>query len=120
MSSSGSKKFLGFVVVWLLILGGGGVAYKYIIEKEGGLPPWLGGGSDHVSVPFILWGGDVATFLANGGLETQPGTIFARHGLKLKLTRGDDFDQQVKDYVANKTPFLRGTMSMLGQASERL
>jgi len=32
-------------------------------------------------LPFILWGGDVATFHANGGLATKPGTIFARHGL---------------------------------------
>ena len=73
-----------------------------------------------LEVPFILWGGDVATFHANGGLTTKPGTLFAKHGLDLKLTPGDNFDDQVKNYVAGKTPFLRGTMSMLGQASEQL
>jgi ABC-type nitrate/sulfonate/bicarbonate transport system substrate-binding protein len=71
-----------------------------------------------LDVPYILWGGDVATFLANGGETTQNGTVFAKYGLKLKLARGDDFAQQVKDYKEGKSPFLRGTMSMLGQVSE--
>ncbi len=73
-----------------------------------------------IQVPFILWGGDVATFLANGGLETGKDSIFAGHGLSIKLTPGDDFDKQVDDYLANKSPFLRGTLSMLGQASDKL
>ena len=73
-----------------------------------------------LSVPYITWGGDVATFLANGGLDTKAGTIYAQHGLKLKLTPGDDFVGQVRNYVEGKTPFLRGTFSMLGQASEVL
>jgi ABC-type nitrate/sulfonate/bicarbonate transport system substrate-binding protein len=76
--------------------------------------------TDEVEVPFILWGGDVATFLANGGLVTRPGTLFHKQGLRLKLTRGDDFDKQVENYLQGKSPFLRGTMSMLGQASEKV
>ena len=72
-------------------------------------------------VPFLTWGGDVATFLANGGDKvTKPGTLFAKHGLKVNLVNGDDFIGQVKNFVAGKTPFLRGTMSQLGQASEVL
>lgn len=71
-----------------------------------------------LNVPFITWGGDAATFLANGGLETKGDSIFAKQGLKVKLTPGDDFVQQVKDYMAGKSPFLRGTFRMLGQASE--
>jgi len=76
--------------------------------------------SDVLSVPFITWGGDVATFHANGGLTTKPGSIFAKEKLNLKLTPGDDFITQVKDYLGGKSPFLRGTFSMLGQASEVL
>ncbi len=76
--------------------------------------------TDVLQVPFITWGGDVATFYANGGLTTQPGTIFAKQGLKIELTPGDDFIGQVKDYISGKTPFLRGTYRMLGQASEVL
>src|SRR4030095_5756668 len=72
---------------------------------------------DMLDVPYILWGGDVATFMANGGETTQPGTTFAKHGLKFKLVRGDDFAAQVKNYKEGKTPFLRGTLSMLRQAS---
>jgi hypothetical protein len=71
-------------------------------------------------VPYITWGGDVATFYANGGLETRPGTIFQKQGLNLRLTPGDDFIQQVRDYMAGKTPFLRGTFHMLGMASEAI
>ncbi len=74
-----------------------------------------------IEVPFIFWGGDVATFHANGGLETTPDSIFGKQGLKVKLIPGDDFvGQQVKDYMSGKSPFLRGTLSMLGQVSEQL
>jgi ABC-type nitrate/sulfonate/bicarbonate transport system substrate-binding protein len=88
--------------------------------------PGAAGAADKVKpgtvleVPFIFWGGDVATFHANGGLETTPDSLFGKQGLKLKLVPGDDFGGQVKNYLDNKTPFLRGTMSMLGQASEDL
>ncbi|MCC9608865.1 hypothetical protein LOC68_08125 [Blastopirellula sp. JC732] len=74
--------------------------------------------SEPIQVPFITWGGDAATFYANGGLDTKPESIYGKSGLKLKLTPGDDFVQQVKDYMGGKSPFLRGTMRMLGQASE--
>ncbi|PQO41891.1 ABC transporter substrate-binding protein [Blastopirellula marina] len=74
--------------------------------------------TEPIQVPFITWGGDAATFYANGGLDTKPDSIFGKKGLKLKLTPGDDFVQQVKDYMNGKSPFLRGTFRMLGQASE--
>ena len=73
-----------------------------------------------IQVPFITWGGDMATFLANGGLATKPGSIFQRQGLNLRLTPGDDFIQQVRDYRAGRSPFLRGTFHMMGLASEAL
>lgn len=69
-------------------------------------------------VPFITWGGDMATFYANGGLATRPGSLFARQGLNLKLVPGDDFPAQVRDYVSGRSPFLRGTFRMIGMASE--
>lgn len=72
----------------------------------------------NVSVPYITWGGDVATFLANGGLQTEAGSAYQAAGLQVNLTAGDDFVGQVKNYLSGKSPFLRGTMHMLGQASE--
>ncbi len=69
-------------------------------------------------VPYITWGGDMATFYGNGGLETKNGSIFQKQGLNLKLKAGDDFIQQVRDYMSGKTPFLRGTFRMMGMASE--
>ncbi len=71
-------------------------------------------------VPFITWGGDMATFHANGGLTTKAGSIFQKQGLNLRLAPGDDFVQQVRDYRAGKTPFLRGTFHMAGLASEAI
>jgi len=60
----------------------------------------------------------MATFHANGGLNTRPGSIFQKQGLNLKLEPGDDFHQQVRDYMEGKSPFLRGTYRMIGMASE--
>ncbi|MHC4672295.1 MAG: ABC transporter substrate-binding protein [Planctomycetota bacterium] len=76
--------------------------------------------TDTLQVPYITWGGDMATFYANGGLKTQKGTIFDKQGLKLELKAGDDFIQQVRNYITGKTPFLRGTFRMIGMASEVL
>lgn len=73
-----------------------------------------------INAGYILFGADIATFYANGGLKTQPGTIFAKQGLDLNLVPGDDFVQQVRDYMEGKTPFLRGTYRMIGMASEVL
>ena len=72
----------------------------------------------NIQVPYITWGGDMATFYANGGLTTKAGTLFHKQGLNLRLTPGDDFVQQVRDYRAGKSPFLRGTFHMIGLASE--
>lgn len=69
-------------------------------------------------VPFLTWGGDVATFLANGDLKTTSGSTYGKLGLDMQLVKGDDFIGQVRDYVSGKTPFLRGTFHMMGLASE--
>jgi ABC-type nitrate/sulfonate/bicarbonate transport system substrate-binding protein/outer membrane protein OmpA-like peptidoglycan-associated protein len=73
-----------------------------------------------IQVPYITWGGDMVTFYANGGLTTRPASLFARQGLDLKLVQGDDFVQQVRDYVSGKSPLLRGTFSMVGLAAETI
>jgi ABC-type nitrate/sulfonate/bicarbonate transport system substrate-binding protein len=71
-----------------------------------------------IQVPYITWGGDVATFMANGDMKTRSGSTYQGMGLDIQLTPGDDFVGQVKNYVSGKSPFLRGTMHMLGLASE--
>jgi ABC-type nitrate/sulfonate/bicarbonate transport system substrate-binding protein/outer membrane protein OmpA-like peptidoglycan-associated protein len=73
-----------------------------------------------VNVPFILWGGDIATFLANGDLKTKPGSTYQKLGLDMQLQPGDDFVGQVRNYMSGKSPMLRGTMHMLGLAGEVL
>src|SRR3989344_3042179 len=70
-------------------------------------------------LPVIAWGADIATSLANGNAKrTAPGSIFAERTLDVTLYRQDDFKKQVEDYLACKTPFLRGTVGMLSQAAE--
>jgi len=71
-----------------------------------------------IRAPYIFWGADVATFYANGNTKTQNGSIYNKLGLNVELTPGDDFVQQVRDYMSGKSPFLRGTMGMIGDASE--
>lgn len=73
--------------------------------------------TEQLQLHWLTWGGDVAFFLANGGVETTKDSIYGKAGLNIKLSKGDDFAMAVRDYVT-KTPFLRGTVDMLGQASE--
>jgi hypothetical protein len=76
---------------------------------------------DVIDLPFLTWGGDVATFMGNGGKDkTKKDTPFDKLGLKFNMVNGDDFVGQVKNYLEGKTPFLRGTVSQIGQASEVL
>ena len=71
-----------------------------------------------LEIPYLTWGGDEAFFHANGGLETQKGSTYDQQGLKIKFVKGDDFSEQTRRYIKGETPFLRGTMSMIGMASE--
>jgi len=70
-------------------------------------------------VPVIAWGGDIATSHANGDSKrTTPGSLMANANLDVELYRQDDFALQVADYLACKTPFLRGTMGMITAAND--
>lgn len=133
---SNSSRTLVVCLVVLLALGGGAALYKNWGESKPddkdssnkglsakNIPPSKTpevSPDRPVKVPFIFWGGDVATFVANGGLETKADSLFARHKLNVNLSPGDDFKEQVKDYLEGKSPFLRGTLSMLGQVSDQL
>ncbi|MFC1850993.1 ABC transporter substrate-binding protein [candidate division CSSED10-310 bacterium] len=69
-------------------------------------------------VPCITWGGEVAAVVANGGVKTARGSAFDKQGLSVEIYRQDDFVKQVEDYLAGKTPFLRGTLGMINVAAE--
>ena len=104
----------------ILVAGTSYGAEKTFKELVGDVTVGEASATGQINIPYITWGADVAEFYANGGLTTKDGTIFKAQGLDLKYTPGDDFIQQVRDYMAGKTPFLRGTMRMIGQASEVL
>lgn len=71
-------------------------------------------------VPMIAWGGDLQEIEANGGLKTQPDSIFGQKGLSIDLFREDDFRKQVELYKKGEINFLRGTVGMLTSATELL
>jgi ABC-type nitrate/sulfonate/bicarbonate transport system substrate-binding protein len=102
--------FLGFCAI--------GQAQQQFSQLVGNVTVQPVAKSSTITVPYITWGGDTATFLANGGLKTENGSIYKTAGLQMQLVAGDDFVGQVKSYMTGKSPFLRGTFHMLGQASE--
>ncbi len=112
--------FQAFAVLAWLVCTPIAMAQQSFRELVGNVPVKAVESSKTLTVPYITWGGDVATFLANGDLKTQSGSEYQKLGLDLNLVPGDDFVGQVKNYLAGKTPFLRGTVHMLGQASEVL
>jgi ABC-type nitrate/sulfonate/bicarbonate transport system substrate-binding protein/outer membrane protein OmpA-like peptidoglycan-associated protein len=77
--------------------------------------------SGTLRVPLITWAADGVTMSANGGLAANPNSALARAvQMPVQLELVDDFDEQVKNYVAGKTPFLRGTVGMIALAGEAL
>lgn len=77
--------------------------------------------SDPVIAPIITWGGDIATIHANGdSVMPVVGSEFSKQGLKIRLLRQDDFVKQIESYLSGETPYLRGTIGMLNQASDVL
>ena len=76
-------------------------------------------GKEALQLPIITWGGDIATVFANGNqAETARGSLFEKAGLKVRLAREDVLSKQLESYLACRTPFLRGTLGMLGQVAE--
>jgi len=71
-----------------------------------------------VQVPYILWGGDMATFYGNGGLATTVGSVMDQQGLVVELVPGDNFEDQLAAYRSGASPFLRGTFRMIGLAAD--
>ncbi len=69
-------------------------------------------------MPIITWGADEVTLFANGGIATRPGSLLAGLGLDVRLTRVDDFTDQVRAYLACESPFLRATLGMVAQAAD--
>ncbi len=113
-----SRTFLFGALAALLSFGTSVSAQESFAQLVGRAPVGNVKAQGVLEVPYITWGGDVATFYANGGLATKRGSIFQELGLNLKLVAGDDFVGQVKRYMAGDTPFLRGTLRMIGMASE--
>lgn len=112
------KRFVGCLVA-LLMCANFGYAQKRFSQLVGPVAVSEVKSKNPLEVPYITWGGDVGFFVANGdSLTTQKGSIYDKMGLNLKFTNGDDFVGQVRNYMTGETPFLRGTMRMIGMASE--
>lgn len=76
-------------------------------------------GKEALQLPIITWGGDIATVFANGNqADTGRGSLFDKAGLRVRLAREDVLARQLDAYLSCRTPFLRGTLGMLGQVAE--
>lgn len=116
------KKMIGLIIAFLWIINAQ-AAPNYIELKplDKLLHTSVGDVSSSENLPIITWGGDIATIYANGNQrKTSSSSIFAKNGLKFKLTRQDVFSTQVENYMAGRTPFLRGTLGMISSASDIL
>jgi ABC-type nitrate/sulfonate/bicarbonate transport system substrate-binding protein/outer membrane protein OmpA-like peptidoglycan-associated protein len=111
---------LGITALFVMLAGSSLAKVRRFADLVGSVRVGKVDASAPLRLPYILWGGDFATFHANGGLSTKSGTIFDKQGLKLNLVKGDDFVGQVRDYVRGRSPFLRGTFRMIGMAAEVL
>lgn len=112
------KRTASIVTVLLIVAGTGFAQQQSFKDLVGPIEVGEVKAISPLDVRFIFWGGDMATFYANGGADTAPGSIFDKQGLKIRLSSGDDFIAQVRDYVKGKTPFLRGTLTQIAMASE--
>lgn len=96
-------------------------AFKELVGPVSVGPVQCDAAAKPCDLPYILWGGEAATFHGFGLQATpKPDSLFGKQGLGLKLVPGDDFPAQVRNYLAGRTPFLRGTFGMIGEASEVL
>lgn len=74
--------------------------------------------TDQIQVPIITWGGDINVIYGNGNqLNTSSESIFGKKNLHLKLVREDVFANQLESYLNCRSPFLRGTLSMINMAA---
>lgn len=56
--------------------------------------------SDTIRVKQLAWNGTAGLQFANGGAETASGSLMAKHGLKVRLTREDDYSKMIADLAA--------------------
>lgn len=72
-----------------------------------------------LTVPLITWGADIVTIHANNNsASASRGGAFGDAGLSVDLVRQDDFTEQLRGYMACKSPFLRATVGMANLAVE--
>ncbi len=74
-----------------------------------------------VQVPRITWGGELATFYANGtDHRTTSGSYFNELGICVNLVPGDDVVKQAIDFKSGKSPFMRVTYRTASVLTEML
>ena len=72
-------------------------------------PPAASAGSTGaIRLETIPWNATMGLHAANGGKQTAPGSIMARHGIKLSVSRVDDYSQMQNDLVAFAQALAKG------------
>lgn len=74
-----------------------------------------------VRLPLITWAADGLVIDANGGMKPEAASRLAKAaGVPIELKVVDSLDEQVRDYISGKSPFLRGTVGMINLVHEAL
>ena len=71
--------------------------------------PQACGAQETLQVPMIDWSGDFATVYANGGLTTDPDSMFALFEENVNLYVENDLVQQATDFLTCASPLMRVT-----------
>lgn len=53
-----------------------------------------------VRIKTLAWNATAGLHYANGGVETAPGSLMDKHGVKVKLLREDDYSKMIADLAA--------------------
>lgn len=92
---------------------------KLTAKLPGDGQPLMGG--EAIQLPIIAWGADFPWVYCAGGTDgTRQGTICAKHGINIRIVKGDDYAGQLADYRARRTPLLRNTLGTIGKYWETL
>jgi OOP family OmpA-OmpF porin len=53
----------------------------------------------HIKVLGLAWNANMGMMYANGGVDTAPGSLMAKHGLKVTLERQDDYSKMLEEQM---------------------
>jgi len=94
---------------------GGGGSSSAKVDPTQPLPPSASGESKEVRVRLNIWVGCVGGLVANGGLDTASGSIFADKGIKVSFKIIDDWTEGAAALASNNVDIMLTTADVWGK-----